>query len=148
MPTDVEGTIRQFSLPEFENYNYQYQLRSQTLLAKAKIDLYRYKNLMPFITGGLGIAWNTFKDYDEDDLPDITPRDNPNFRNNTHSDFAYVLGAGLDYILTDQFWLTLEYNYGYLGEAQSTASNNYAHENFATTVTANTLLLNITYFLG
>src|SRR5579883_559929 len=35
-PAKVKGTVDQYSLPQFENYNYQYKVQTQSFLAVAK----------------------------------------------------------------------------------------------------------------
>jgi len=98
--TTVHGTIAQYSLPEFTNYDYTWNIVSNLLFASAKINLYQYKRLLPYITGGLGGAFNQMSGYEEKALPGVTPRFTPGFKNNDATQFAYHLGAGLDVQLT------------------------------------------------
>lgn len=115
LSSEVSGNILQYSLPEFNNYDYQYDVQSQALFAQLKIDLYEFANISPFISGGIGAAWNRFSDYSETAKDNITPRVSPDYSNNTQSDFAFILGAGLDYEIDEDWFLLLEYNYADFG---------------------------------
>jgi opacity protein-like surface antigen len=148
LSSDATSNVEQFSLPQFENYQAQYEVQSQMLLGVFKLDLYRYKRLSPFISAGLGVAWNRFSDYDEQAFAGITPRVNPNFEDKTHANLAYTLGAGFDFLLTDKFSLSLEYDYGYLGHVKSGESAISPGDNLDSKLSTNMVLLNIVYLLG
>jgi opacity protein-like surface antigen len=147
LSSDVEGNILQFSLPEFNNYSYKYSVQSQVLLETLKVDLYRYQNFMPFVSAGIGAAWNKVKDYDEHAFPGITARINPDFGPRSNASFAYSFAAGLDYIFSDYVWLSLQYHYSHLGHANTGRSGIYNNEKIETTLTSNNVMLSITCFL-
>ena len=148
LSSDVTSDVEQFSLPQFENYQAEYKVQSQMLLGVLKVDLYRYKRLSPFISAGLGVAWNRFSDYDEQAFAGITPRISPNFADKTHTDLAYTLGAGIDYLLTEKFTLSLEYDYGYLGHVKSGDSTKAPGDNLDSKLSTNLVLLNFIYSFG
>lgn len=153
-PTAVNGTIDQYSLPEFENYNYQYQIQQQTYLAVIKADLYRWRCLMPYLMAGAGISFNKLKGYTEQALPDVTPRVSPAFSDRTTSGFSYALGAGFDYALQNNLWVSLGYQYnhhkiaytGYGADTDMLTDTNYSTDRLQTNLSSNTVLLSITYF--
>ena len=145
LSADVDGHVEQFSLPEFKNYKYQYQLQSQALLGVLKVDLYRYRNIMPFVSAGLGVAWNKFSDYDEQALEGITPRVSPQFASRTHSDFAYTFGAGFDFSVTERLSLTLEYNFDGFGHLESGESQGYGGDNIESELNTNMILLSVVF---
>lgn len=116
---DIDGQVIQYSLPEFTNYNYQWKVKSDLVLASVKANVLRWKNLMPFVQGGLGVSSNRASQYYESALPDVTPRISPNFANHTTTVFAYQLGAGLDWEIRPQWLLSLGYEYSDLGKVRS-----------------------------
>ena len=115
----LQGSITQYSLPEFTNYRYQAQASSNLVLASGKWDLYRYHQALPYVTAGLGAAFNRFNGYQETALPGVTPRLSPGFADNSNSRFAYQLGAGVDYEVNPQLMLTVGYQYLNLGRLDS-----------------------------
>lgn len=155
VPTKVQGKVEQYGLPEFTNYHYQYKIQSQTLLAIFKVDLYRWCNFMPFLSAGAGIAINNASNYAEKPLLDVLPRVNPGFNGETNTHFSYAFGAGFDYILSQNFWLSLKYEYAYQGHAQtSTGANipmltatNYANDRLETKLSSNSVLFSLNYFI-
>ena len=116
---NLGGTITQYSQPEFLNYNYQWYVQSNLLLAAVKLNIFQYKTLSPFIRGGIGGAINTANDYKEIALPGVTPRVSPGFTDNSSSQFAYQLGLGLDLVLTPKIFTSFGYNYQNLGQVVS-----------------------------
>ncbi|HFK5879033.1 TPA: outer membrane protein [Legionella pneumophila] len=148
-PSTVNGTILQYSLPEFENYNFQYKIQRQTYLGMIKANIVRYYNVMPFLTVGLGWSTNKVSHYFDTPLLGITPRISPAFQNHTNSHFSYILGAGIDYIVKNNLWLGLEYHYGDFGQAQTGFGIlTYSNEYLKTKLTGNTIALNINYIFN
>ena len=113
------GTITQYSLPEFTNYTYKWNVSSNDVLATAKLNLFRYEKWSPFINGGLGLAFNTTSGFNETALAGVTARVSPGFASNTSDQFAYNVGAGLDYQVAPQWLISLGYLYQDLGHVSS-----------------------------
>ena len=78
----------------------------------SKADIYEWKRFMPYIALGLGASFNRISQF---------------FINSamfgislevllTTSDFSYNVGAGIDYQVKDDFWLTLGYFYDNFGK--------------------------------
>ena len=107
--------ILQYSDPEFLNYTYNWNFDSNLLLANAKLDLLRYQRFAPYITGGIGAAFNYAHGYNETALSGVTPRLSPGFQNHTTTQFAYQLGTGVDLQLNPKLILSVGYNYQNLG---------------------------------
>lgn len=152
-PANVKGNIEQYSLPEFNNYHYQYKIQTQTFLAQFKADIYQWRGFMPFLLAGAGMSLNNASNYSEQAVPGVTPRVSPGFKGQTNSYFSYVFGAGLDYILQKNIWTSLMYEYSNLGMAQTgpgvnTATltgTNYDTDNLKTKVTSSSIFLSVTY---
>lgn len=152
-PATIKGTIFQYSLPQFENYTYHYQIQSQTLLAMAKLDLVSWQRFMPFLLVGAGVSLNTAKNYTEQAVPGVTPRVSPGFSDSTNAYFSYALGAGVDYILKRNLWMSLKYQYGNEGYAQTghgantstLTATNFSTDRLKTKLTSNSVLFSLTY---
>lgn len=143
----IDGQVIQYSLPAFTNYNYQFHLESDVLLATAKMNFLNEKTLTPFIRGGLGVSWNNASQYSEVALPNVTPRISPSFGNHTQSDFAYQLGAGLDWRVKPQWLISLGYEYSHLGNfSLGNGSLNWSNESLSSgTLSNNAAVLGLTY---
>lgn len=113
------GQIIQYGLPEFTNYNYQWKTTSDLVLASAKLDLYRWNALAPYIQGGVGFSANKAKSYSEQALAGVTPRISPQFASHSTTVFAYQLGVGLDWAVKPQWVVSLGYEYTDLGKFSS-----------------------------
>ncbi len=49
---NISGQITEFSIPEFENYSYQWPLGSNLILANAKFNFKDYKQFSPYFSVG------------------------------------------------------------------------------------------------
>lgn len=111
MSTNVTGNIYQYSLPEFLNYKYSFSYNADLFTLNGKLDLANFKKIMPYVSGGVGVIMNRLENYTENQTANVTPRISPAFNANTSSQFAATLGAGIDYTLTKNVWLTLGYEH-------------------------------------
>jgi opacity protein-like surface antigen len=96
-----------------DSYNYQFNVVTRQLLVKAKV-LYPYwKSVFPYLSFGLGAAFNTANNFSTTVPPFLTfTRD---YSSNTQASFTYKLGVGMDFALTPHFSLGVGYevtNYG------------------------------------
>lgn len=117
--SDVGNTITQFSAPGFTNYSYTLNITSQVLLALAKVNLFEFKHIMPYISGGIGGAYIRTSGYSESPYAGITPRISPGYNDTTTFQFAYSAGLGIDYQATRQFIFSAGYEYLNLGNIKS-----------------------------
>lgn len=115
----MRGQVIQYSLPEFTNYDYQWQLASNTLGLFSRIDLFHNRHFIPFINLGLGIALNRTSKFNEFVLPNVTPRISPAYPPHTNTTLAYDLGAGLAYRMNQVLEVSISYDYQQLGPFQS-----------------------------
>ena len=146
-PSKLSGNINQYSLPEFNNYDFQYKIQRQTLLAILKMDIYRWANFMPFLSLGAGVSVNRAYDYDENAVPNVTSRVSPGFGSSSSTNFSYMIGAGVDLIAMNNFVMGLEYNYGYFGNAKTGYGNNgNSNSRLSTRLNSNTIVLSANYY--
>lgn len=116
---DISGSIEQFSLPQFTNYDYQMTYSADLLTLNGKFDVLEYKKIMPYFSAGAGVIINSLYDYTESPTANVTPRISPGYTTNNFSHLALTIGAGIDYILTENYWLTLGYEHVFQGSIQS-----------------------------
>jgi len=114
----IEGQVIQYSLPQFTNYDYKLNTTSNALLLSAKVDVYAFKNIMPYLGVGLGAARNQAS-YSETALPGITPRISPQFADQSNFEMSYTLGFGLDARLTDSITFSAGYEFQDWGGANT-----------------------------
>jgi len=148
-PITIKGHINLFSSSQFKNYNFRYKLSQQMVMLVFKTNLYRWKNLMPYLMLGGGIVSNTLSDYSERALPGVTtPRTSPDFKNETTQTIGYIVGAGVNYFILHNLALDLVYYYGYFGRAEiGPAQSAYLGNNLTNKrLTSHNVLLGVDYF--
>jgi opacity protein-like surface antigen len=119
LASNAGGTVMQYSAPAFINYNYNSYVSSNVVLLFGKVDLFRYHFLSSYFKVGIGGAFNRNSNYTESALPNVTPRTSPAYATHNSTQFAYDLGAGLDFQLNKQFILSAGYEYLNLGKISS-----------------------------
>lgn len=95
-----------------------YDVSQHSLLANLKVDLYRWRHIMPYLNLGAGPTWSKVKLKTALYFAPIT-RDNTTelqTDNQTSNHFTYIVGAGLDFPITERFWLSVGYQYNHLGD--------------------------------
>ncbi len=150
----ISGNIDQYSLPQFQNYSYSYDVQLSTLTAVVKADIYRWRKLMPYLTLGAGIARATTSDYSEQANQGVTPRVSPGFSGNSSNNFTYLAGVGVDYMLKKDWWASLECNYTNFGTVSTGKGANYStltgvnydSDHLKNTISATSVFLSITYY--
>lgn len=113
---NIAGMVTQYSDPEFTNYSYTWGMRADVISLDFKLDLVRYNRLMPYVDSGLGVSFNHAYAYNETAFPNVLARYSPHFASKTNHQFAYHVGAGLDYRLTRNLLLSAGYRYQSLGK--------------------------------
>ena len=148
--TNVGGTITQYSNPAYLNYNYDWDISSDVVLAMLKLNLVNFHAFSPFVTAGVGGAFNRSSHYGETALPGVSsPRVSAGFASKTTTQLAYVVGAGLDYQLSPQWIISAEYQYQNLGNiALGNGSGAWAGQSLHLgTYHSNAVLVNLSYLL-
>lgn len=122
--SQVTGDIYQYSLPDFLNYDYNFSYSADLFTLNGKIDLFNINHVMPYLSGGIGTIVNRLEDYRENPTINVTPRVSPAFATSSTSRFAATLGAGIDYTLTQNVWLTLGYDHVFQTNLPGAAGTN------------------------
>lgn len=152
----VSGYIDQYSLPTFRNYDFKYDVQLLNVMATAKVDLYRWKDFMPYLTGGLGLTNYYTSQYSETATSGVTPRVSPGFGDGSGNNFSYTLGVGVDYVVKQNLWVNLEVNYNSFGNVGTDNGQNYAtltgtnydDESLKNSISATSVFLGLTYYVG
>lgn len=113
--TNITGSIDQYSLPEFHNYNYSMSFEADLFTLNGKVGLVQISKIIPYLSGGIGFVNNHLNNYSETALPNVTPRISPAYQGNTHTNFALTLGAGFDLLVNRCTTLTLGYDHVFQG---------------------------------
>jgi opacity protein-like surface antigen len=147
---DIQGTITEYSLPEFLNYDYSWSVDSDVVLATAKLNLLQKGRFSPYIKGGIGAAFNNTSHYSEYALPGVTPRISPAFADQDTSQFAYSAGAGLDFKFNTRLLLSIGYEFQDLGNiASGYGVTTWAGQSLNLgRYSSNEVVLNLSYLFG
>lgn len=146
----ASGTIEQYSLPDFVNYNYRAHVYSNALSLFGKLDIYNFHSFEPYVNFGFGQANNQFSGYQETPYSGIDARLNPAFHNRRGTSFTYNVGAGLDYIINKKVSVSLGYEYTNWGTVRSSAGtgpNWYGTALSLGNLSSNALLFTVFYQL-
>ncbi len=153
-PSTINGDIQQDSVG-LAQWAYQYQLARQTLMLQGKVDLYRWGNLMPFISAAAGYSFNSTRDFQANNAPGTAEPSTvfPAYGDLKKHYFTYAIGTGLDYQLRHNLQLSVSYQYGNAGYAQ-TANEQKSIPGFFESGTylknslkSNDIGLSLTYFI-
>lgn len=93
--------------------DYTYRMQQESWLIMTKADIYKWKRFMPYLTAGMGASFNRISQFFVN-APDF---ENQLTGSTTHTgDFSYSFGAGIDFIVKDDFWLSLGYFFDDFGK--------------------------------
>ncbi|MDI1353189.1 MAG: outer membrane beta-barrel protein [bacterium] len=113
-----EGHVWQFGLPMFDNFIYNYSIHSTRFMQGGKLlaNLARNNHIHPYFSWELGAANNKASRYTELQLDGLIPAMAP-YSNHSQTSFAYGVGIGIDYTITQYARLGFGYQYLNLGAA-------------------------------
>lgn len=149
MFSDTRGQVIQYSLPEYRNYDYQWKMTSNILLAQGKLAITRFSRFLPYVSAGAGVALNRSASYSESALPGITARISPDFGKHSQTQATYVLGTGLDYQISPNLLFSVGYEFQDFGRFQTgPGTATWASEALTqSSIHANALLFSVNYWL-
>jgi opacity protein-like surface antigen len=138
----IKGSVTQgVDLFSSDKYAYHYSIESRQLLIETKLLYHHWQTYHPYLTLGLGAAFNNAKNFQVNIQPPFTTVSNQ-FGNNTTTSFTYSLGFGMDVNVLEHVRIGGGYRFADLGGAKTAkstintiATNNtlsqshlYAHE--------------------
>lgn len=144
---ELKGSIWEDANPNFNNYNYTYNISELRVMAKTKLLMdINYYGTMPFITAGVGIGFNQSSDFT------ITPKIQeevaaPAFNTSTKNVLTYALGFGLQERLSDNLQASIGYEFADWGTSQLAKADGQTVGNglLINNVYINSILLSLTY---
>ena len=100
-----------------DTYRYNYQIKSQQVLAEGKVHWIANERIQPFVMMGIGTAFNTVFDYQTNVSPflEFTPA----FSNHTQTHFTYAIGPGVDINWSKSLRTGVAYRFTDLGSANT-----------------------------
>lgn len=111
-----QGHVWLTGVPEFDALTYSYNVHHTRVMAEGKFltTFSRYPTLHPYLSGGLGAAFNGARNYQEIPLIAGVPP-TPPFGNHTQTSFTWGVGLGVDYTLNTHVRFGAGYQFSDLG---------------------------------
>ena len=115
-PVELHELVHSIHFDQPANYVFS----QDGLMANLKMDIYRWKYMMPYLGVSLGASWNQIKEK-QPLLLAIDPSVTVPFTTEDQrtTSFSYSLGAGLDFPVTEKLWFSLGYSYSNFGRVQA-----------------------------
>lgn len=147
----VKGTLTQgIDRQSSDQYQYQYDIYSRQVLVEGKLLWNFDKVVLPYLSLGIGAAFNTASDYkDSSECTNLTIT--PSFGNHTQTSLALSLGIGIDFNLTSNTRLGAGYRYLYLGDSKLTnpmMDDVPLHETLKNRLQLHELIVQFTYLIS
>lgn len=144
----IQGKVIQYGLRPFTNYEYTWQTTNNLLVGNVQFNLMNYRHFSPYLNAGAGGVFRQSKTYIESPIANVTPRISPNYANHSDTQFAYILGAGIEYEW-QRYLFSAGYQFSDLGVLRSGRGSSswssqyldFGHMN------ANAFLFELTYLL-
>ena len=113
-----KGTVWQFRSPEFEDLSYAYHISHGRVMATTKLltTISPYQALHPYVSGEIGSGFNNTRGYQETPLEAGVLPTAP-FIDHNQTSFAWGVGAGLDYDVSQHTRVGAGYQFSDLGSA-------------------------------
>ncbi|MGD9108099.1 MAG: outer membrane beta-barrel protein [Gammaproteobacteria bacterium] len=150
---EAKGKVYQFGDPAYYNMDYTAELHSTRIMAEFKIAKAfntRKANiaLLPYLTAGLGAAFNNMHSYSEAVTTDTAVAMSP-FADKTTIAFAYQLGLGIDCKFNQHWMVGIGYLFARFGTARFGLSPAQNTDNKFRTknIHSNNILANVTYVI-
>lgn len=100
-----------------DQYGYNFDIRSQQVLAEGKLLWHPYANLNPYLLFGIGAAFNEASAY-KTSLGCTNLSLTPSFGNASNTALSYSLGLGMDVDVVKNFRLGVGYRFTSLGTSE------------------------------
>ena len=98
-------------------YQYSYAIQSQQLMAVAKILTMQHAVYLPYVSVGLGAAFNHSEQFKASTLETGSVNLTPHYQDGSKTAFTYALGAGVETRMSDHLRFGLGYRFTDLGKA-------------------------------
>lgn len=113
----LTGDIWEDADPDFNNYNYKYNIQHAHIAVKARLLTEVVSNWFGYISGSLGVGFNHAHNFI------ITPKifeevPAPAFTNNDTTTFTYTLGLGIETYILQNWRAGIGYQFADLGKSE------------------------------
>jgi opacity protein-like surface antigen len=145
-PYTLKGQIQQFSESQFTGFDYQYQVQSQQLFLESKLLLNATRHVHPYVSLGLGSAFNKSYDFSWTPLDSRAAGDPGTFADHSSTQFAYNLGLGVDFDVAKNVRVGAGYRFANFGKAYlGSAPDFISNKGLSTSLVNHQLLVTATY---
>lgn len=111
----LSGNIWDDADPQFNNYQYHYEMQHTHLAVKAKLLTDRYDSLLPWVSVSMGVAFNRAHHFNSrPTIFEAVPT--PDFKPNMSTAFTYTLGFGIQRKLNDHWQVGIGYEFADWGK--------------------------------
>jgi opacity protein-like surface antigen len=106
---DINGTVDRFGdfVGDFNDTNYSMDIKSTRLMFDLALTIATYRNFSVYAIAGIGPSWNRI-DFDSKANDCVVGME---LDDHTDTNFAYEIGAGINFGVTQHLAVTLEYLY-------------------------------------
>ena len=140
----LSGAIWDDGNPSFNNYTYQYKVNHLGFSLKGKLIANWNWIFMPWISGSLGVGFNTA--YGFNNTPTIYQAVRmPNFASHTITALTYTLGAGLQHQLNQHWQAGVGYEFSDWGKSRLGSASGTGQGLSLSHLYTNSILFNLTY---
>jgi opacity protein-like surface antigen len=114
---EEDGNVNQFANPAFNNFTYQYQIKSRRVSLEGKLSALFLQIWRPYLSASAGEALNYAYAYTETPLSSAAVPMSPSFAGHTTKSFTYSAGIGIDVEVAEHLRVGAGYRYLNLGNA-------------------------------
>jgi opacity protein-like surface antigen len=124
--TKLKGSVWQYELAEFNNYNFKAPITSTRLMLDVKPTIFNWRNLSLYFILGVGRTWNEISYQETVSDESIDPASSFSLSEATTNQFAWDAGVGFKFEFNPQWSATAEYLYTRLGNAAPSTNSSSA----------------------
>jgi opacity protein-like surface antigen len=113
---DIKGDVWQFGLADLNNFDYEVDITSYRLMLDGSLSVLSWKKWSWFVLGGIGESWNRLSYQHRPNNSDIPADSGITLDPHWDTTFAWEVGTGIKYDITQRLGLSLTYLFTDLGK--------------------------------
>lgn len=114
---NLSGSIWDDALPQFNNFNYTYNVQHTHIAVKGKLIKDMGHAFKPYVVGSLGVGFNQARNFTS--TPTLFEAvSTPNFQSNTTTAFTYTVGIGVQRAINQHWQAGIGYEFVDWGQSQ------------------------------
>jgi opacity protein-like surface antigen len=122
----IWGSVWQYQLPQFNNYNFNAPFTSTRLMLDLKPMLVTWHQISPYLIFGVGLARNNIAYYENITGAGVSSNSANSLAHHIYINTAYDLGVGASIPMTSHLIASLEYLYTNLGDLVTSGTSQAA----------------------